>query len=139
MDYSKWIALFKMKGLSRLFARWRHPHTLPEEVASILDLDVSNYLTYEEFISLLKQHCHPPKTLTRFMPREQAERTFFKASYKEHFCNESHFSYCFKQGVIDFTLTYDGENRLRRLYLNHRGMELDQKLEIPLHNKEINL
>ncbi len=139
MDYSKWMDVLKMKSFLKLVARLRHPHTLPEEVAQILGLNVSNYLSYEQFTQLLCKQGHCPKTLMRFMPREQAERIFSSASYKEHFCNESHFSYSFKQGVIDFTLTYDAENRLRRLYLNHRGMNLDEKLEIPLNKEHIHL
>lgn len=111
-----------------LFIRFRYPVSMPEDVAADLGLDISNSLSFKEFIHFLTDPSHRPSKLTRFMPREQAEDIFRLALRKERFQQNSLFSYHFKGGWMEFILQFDEQSRLRRLYIRHK--DLKQKHEI---------
>lgn len=118
------------KPLLNLFIRFRYPVSMPEDVAADLGLNISNSLTFSEFMSCLTDPRHRPTKLTRFMPREQAEDIFRCALRKERFPQNSLFSYHFKGGWMEFVLQFDEQSRLRRLYIRHKALK--QKHEIPI-------
>lgn len=117
-----------LKPLFRLLVRFRYPVSMPEEVASDLGLNISNSLSFQEFIHCLTDPGHRPTKLTRFMPRNEAEEIFRCALRKERFQQNSLFSYHFKNGWMEFILQFDEQSRLRRLYIRHK--DLKQKHEI---------
>lgn len=118
------------KPFQRLFVRFRYPVSMPEDVASDLGLNISNYLTFQEFIELLTNPNTKPSKLSRYMPRHEAECIFQSALRKERFKHDSLFSYYFNGGWMEFVLQFDEQSRLRRLYINHKDMK--QKYEIPM-------
>lgn len=119
-----------LNRLRRFFVRLRHPFSLPEDVASDLGLNLSNYLSVSELIcSLASPECRPTK-LIKFMPREQAEQRFSTALRKEIFRHNSLFSYYFNGEWVEFVLQFDEHSRLRRLYLRHKNLK--QKCEISI-------
>lgn len=124
-----------MKGLdyfSRFFLRFRYPVTLPEDIADALGIEVSNFVTFEEFIHrLIEPECCPTK-LKKFMPREQAEALFATAQRKEKFRQSTLFSFYFSEGWVEFILEFDAQSRLRRMYLQHRMIQEERGVEIPL-------
>lgn len=119
-----------LKPLQRLFIRFRYPVSTPEDVATDLGLDISNSLTFEEFILFLTDPSHRPKKLTRFMPREKAEEIFRLALRKEKFQQNSLFSYHFKGGWMEFILQFDDQARLRRLYIRHKDLKHKHEIGI---------
>jgi hypothetical protein len=114
----------------RLLLRFRYPVSMPEDVAADLGLSLSNFLTFKEFVNQLTNPHLKPAKLTRFMPREQAEKTFQTAIRKEKFQHNSLFSYYFNEGWMEFVLQFDEQARLRRLYIQHR--ELKKRVEISI-------
>ena len=114
----------------RFLIRFRYPMSMPEDVANDLGLEISNLVTFNEFIHRLTSPESRPKKLIRFMPREQAESVFSTALRKEKFNQNSLFSYYFNGGWMEFALSFDGQSRLRRIYIHHK--DLKQKYEIPI-------
>lgn len=113
-----------------LFARFRYPVSMPEDVASDLGIEITNSIKFQKFIQcLIDPRCRPTK-LTRFMPREEAEDLFRMAKRREKFQQDSLFSYHFKGGWMEFILHFDEQSRLRRLYVRHK--DLKQKYEISI-------
>jgi hypothetical protein len=110
--------------------RFRFPCTLPSELANSLGVDIPRYPTFAELIQNIS-HSTPTK-LHRFMPREEAENLFTTAQRKEQFVEQSMFSYYFNEGWVEFVLQFDRQSRLRRLYLNHKSIQNDEGIEIPL-------
>lgn len=122
-----------MKELfSRFFARVRYPFSLPEEIAEALGVPLSNGLTFNEFFGMLLEPTFKPTTLSKFMTREQAEGAFGKALRKEQFAQSTLISYYFSEGWLEFVLKFDNEKRLRRLYIQHKNIDQDEGIEIPL-------
>lgn len=119
-----------LKPLQRLFVRFRYPVSTPEDVAADLGLDITNALTFQEFILFLTNPLHRPKKLIRFMGREQAEEIFRLALRKERFQQNSLFSYHFKEGWMEFILQFDDEARLRRLYIRHKNLKQKHEMGI---------
>lgn len=118
--------------LSSLIARIWYPVALPEHVAEALGIKVSNFLSFKELIKILSQSPCSPKRLSRFMPRDAAELVFHHATCKEVFRHKTLVSYYLPEGWIEFVLCYDNEERLRRVYLNHKEIENESGVEIPL-------
>lgn len=118
------------KSFLNLFVRFRYPVSMPEDVASDLGLNISNFLSFEEFMLQLTDPLHRPSKLTRFMSRDQAEEIFQSALRKERFKQNSLFSYHFNGNWMEFVLHFDEQSRLRRLYILHK--DLKQKHEIPI-------
>lgn len=116
--------------LSRLFVRFRYPVSLPEDVASDLGLELTNKLSFQEFIDRLTDPRHSPTKLSRFMPRDDAESIFCLAKKKERFKQDSLFSYHFKGGWMEFSLQFDEQSRLRRLYIRHKYLKKKHEIHI---------
>lgn len=130
----KSLEIFTVPLLSfiRLISRLKHPVSLPEEVAFDLGIVLSNRLNYQQLTDLFRQEKLIPSKLHRFMSRQLAEQSFVHAVKIERFCRESHFSYCFDGNWIDFTLHFDQNDQLRRLYVHCCGMAIDEQQEIDL-------
>jgi len=112
--------------------RFRYPVSLPEDVAEALGVKMSNFLTFNKLLEhLTSNHCCP-KRLTKYMPREIAEEAFLKAPRKEHFQKNTLFAYHFCEGWLEFSLHFDDESRLRRIYLQHKQIANNNGIEIPL-------
>ncbi|WP_068468214.1 hypothetical protein [Candidatus Protochlamydia phocaeensis] len=118
--------------LKHFFIRLRYPVSMPEDVAADLGLNISNALSFKEFIKCLTNPCLRPTKLMRFMPREEAESIFQAALRKERFKQNSLFSYHFNGGWMEFMLQFDEQSRLRRIYIQHK--DLEQKYEISISN-----
>ena len=67
------------------------------------------------------------------MDRKEAESVFSKAVRQEHFSQQSLFSYYFSQGWMEFSLHFDEDNRLRRLYVQHKAFQDPDGVEIQLN------
>lgn len=128
-----------MKALDsvyRLIQRLRYPVSLPEDVANALGIHVSNFMTFDQFVSqLVSPKCRPTR-LKKFMPREKAEEAFAGALRKEYFKHNSLFSYYFNEGWMEFVLFYDEHSRLRRIYLQHKHIVEEEGIEIPLSRND---
>ncbi len=116
----------------RFFLRFRYPVSLPEDIAQALGLEISNYVTFDEFIHYLTSDSCKPTRLTKFMQREKAEEAFKEAQCKECFKHSALFSFYFAEGWVEFVLEFDDHARLRRLYLNHKTIQEERGTEIIL-------
>lgn len=121
-----------LESLARLFLRLRYPMSLPEDIAFSLGIHISNSISFKDFVSCLTCPQARPTRLKKFMPRKLAEEAFKRAPRKECFQNNSHFSFCFNEGWVEFVLQFDDQSRLRRIYLHHRDIANDRGIEIPL-------
>lgn len=133
LDQSLGKNMKPMNWLFRFFLRFRYPVSLPEDIATDLGINTSNFLTFEEFVFQLSCSGCRPRHLTRFMPREAAEAAFQSAQRKECFGRNSLFSYYFHEGWLEFNLYFDEHSRLRRIYLQHKRLASDKGVEIPLN------
>ncbi len=124
-------------SLSRFFLRFRYPISMPEDIGTSLGIQMSNYITFHEFVTKLTSPACKPTKLLKFMPREKAEEAFFGAPLKEKFRNNTLVSYCFNEGWVEFVLHFDDNSKLRRIYLQHKDIKQDCGLEIPLHSMEL--
>ena len=125
-----------MKAIDRLyrfFIRFRYPVSLPEDIANALGIELSNFVTFEEFVERLTCPTCRPTRLSRFMPRDRAEAAFQTAQRKEHFKLNSLYSYYFSEGWLEFVLEFDENALLRRLYLHHKNIKQDRGIEIALN------
>ncbi len=118
--------------LSRFFLRFRYPVTLPEDVAQALGIELSNNISFERFVHLLTCPTCQPSKLRKYMSRDIAEDAFQNAHCKEHFKKNSLFSFYFSEGWVEFSLEFDNQSKLRRLYLHHKSIEQERGIEIPL-------
>lgn len=119
--------------LYRVFLRFRYPVSLPEDVADALGVQVSNFLSFEEFVNqLISPSCRPTR-LKKYMPRAEAEAAFHGALRKERFKQNTLFSYYFNEGWMEFVLLFDEHSRLRRVYLQHKKITRQEGIEIPLN------
>lgn len=125
--------------LSRFFLRIRYPVSLPEEIAEALGVSLSNHAPFTEFVSRLACPSCRPTRLTKFMPREKAEEAFQNAPRQEKFKQNTLISYQFNEGWVEFILQFDEQSRLRRIYLQHKHIEHDRGIEIPLNKSEFNM
>lgn len=116
----------------RFLLRFRYPVSLPEEVASALGIDVSNFVSFEEFVSVLTSPTCRPTRLTKYMSRERAEEAFKTALRKERFKRNTLYSYYFNEGWLVFILQFDDQHRLSRIYLQHKRIKQDRGIELSL-------
>lgn len=114
----------------RLLSRFRYPVSMPEDVARDLGLNISNYVTFSEFINSVIDPLSPPKNLARYMSRDIAEGMFCLARKKEKFKTCSLFSYHFKDGWMEFILQFDNQSQLRRLYICHKHLKEKREISI---------
>jgi hypothetical protein len=122
--------------LCRFFIRFRYPISLPEDIAEALGINLSNYITFEKFVSLLTCPSCKPTKLHKYMSREKAELAFKNAHCKEQFKGSSLYSFYFAEGWMEFMLEFDDQSRLRRMYLHHKNIELERGAEIQLYQHE---
>ncbi len=116
-----------LKHIHKFFQRMKHPISLPEDIGKDLGIQVLyNELSFEECIDRLASSC-ASKHLKRFQPREEVEPLFKTAVRKEIFKETSLFSYYLYDGWLAFKLIFDDQNRLRRVYIQHK--ELDHALD----------
>lgn len=123
--------------LRRLLLRFRYPVSLPEDVSKALGLDISNYVTFDQLVSLVTSPSFMPTTLSKFMPRNKAEEAFKHAQCKECFKRSSLYSFYFSEGWLEFLLEFDDHSRLRRVYMHHKDIQQDRGIEIPLTRQHI--
>lgn len=120
------------KQLQRLLLRFRYPVSLPEDVANAFGVQLTNFITFSEFMDeLIKKAQHSPR-LKKLLHREAAERVFEKALRKEIFQHSSLFSYYFTEGWLEVILQFDDQSRLRRLYIQHKLIPEEEGVEISL-------
>lgn len=112
------------------FVRFRYPVSLPEDIGKDLGLEIDNHMSFQEFINKLTDPRLRPSTLSRLMSREEAEKKFNRALKKESFLQQSLFFYHFNGSWMGFTLDFDENSRLRRLYLMHRDLKKKHEISI---------
>jgi hypothetical protein len=117
----------------RYFLRFRYPVSQPEDIAGALGIELSCYLTFDEFVNRLKCPHLRPTRLKKYMPRQQAEEAFQNALRTDKFGYKSLFSYYFNEGWMEFVLQFDEKELLRRIYLQHKYIHEDIGLEISLN------
>lgn len=122
-------------GLTRLLSRFRYPVSLPEDVAHDLGLYLPNTLNFKEFLCLLNAPHQRPTKLRKYMDRTLAEASFETALRKEVFRSCSLFSYYFNKGWLVFTLYFDEQSRLRRVYLQCPACEQTDGFDIPIDDE----
>lgn len=120
----------------RLLYRIKNPVSLPEDIGKDLGIQILyNELNFQECIKQLIGGECCSKYLLRFMPREKAETLFKSAIRKETFRDTSLFSYYIYNGWLAFKLIFDEQNRLRRVYLQHKELRdtmSDEGVEMPI-------
>jgi len=128
-----WLFMHKsLDRLSRFFARFRYPVTLPEDVTETLGVQVSNFMSFDELIKKITSSRCNPLSLAKYMPRKEAERAFQRATCIEQFGEKTLVSYFFPEGWVEFVLKFDHQSRLRRIYLLHKEIEEVEGVEICL-------
>lgn len=121
--------------ISKILLRLRYPVTLPEEIATDIGVSLTNFLSFDEFVRTLTNLSCRPRHLKRFMPRDTAEAAFQNAQRKEIFGRNSLFFYYFSEGWLEFSLHFDEQSRLRRVYLRHKQLPREQGVEILLNQE----
>lgn len=116
--------------LCRLLVRFRYPFSAPADIASALGIHASHFLTFNTLISHLTNPNCKPATLSKYMPRSQAESAFATALRKERFQSDSLFSYHINGVWLEFVLHFDDQARLRRLYLSHKDFKEKHEISI---------
>lgn len=116
----------------RLLSRFRHPVSLPEDVAIALGFDLSNFLSLEQLLQQFRRRAVHPSRLIRFMPRKEAESAFSLAVRCERFGCHTICSYHFQSTWLEFRLQFDDCDRLRRVYVLHKEIAEEEGIELPL-------
>lgn len=120
--------------LYQFILRVRYPISLPEDIALDLGINAPNFLSFEEFVANLTNPLSRPQKVSRFMPREVAESAFQNAQRKEKFSRNSLYSYYMYEGWLEFSLYFDEQSRLRRIYVQHKLLAAERGVEIPLNH-----
>lgn len=126
----QWLRVLKQL-LNCATLRFRYPVSLPEDIAEALGIHLPNYLSFDDFILKLSNPTFCAR-LSRFMPREEAEKSFLKAIRTERYAEKTVLSYYFSEGWMEIILQFDRESRLRRVYLHHREIPSERGVELPL-------
>ena len=66
------------------------------------------------------------------MPRRQVDAAFSNARRKDTFQHRSIYSYYVGDGWLEFTLHFDENSRLRRLYVDHKNLQKEGGVELKL-------
>lgn len=96
-----------------------------------LGIEVSNFKGCDCLIGQLLGPSGQPTRLHRFMTRERAEYVFERALRCERFRRHTLCCYYLNDGWLNFRLDFDAQDRLRRLYVQHRCLE-GRGRELPL-------
>lgn len=118
--------------LKHFLVRLRHPLSSPEDIAETLGIYLPNTLTFEEMLQKIANPSLPLLNLKKYMSRKEVESIFRGAQRKEIFLENTRISYYFKEGWVGFSLHFDKDNHLRRLYLQHMNIKTEEGIEIPL-------
>lgn len=118
--------------LLEMLVRLRYPVSLPQDVACSLGIELPNTVRFKELLTQLTDPSLKLGTLTRYMPRDEAERSFQSALRKERFQHSSLYSFYFTEGWLEFELHFDETSKLRRLYVHHRLLPYPSGYEITL-------
>lgn len=121
--------------LLKLICRFRHQVSLPEDVSAALGVPLSNFSSLPFLLQELSSPYCRPTRLSRFMDRKQAEAAFAMAVKIERFSRHTLCSYYFKNGWLEFILHFDEQHKLRRLYLHHRDLSLQDGVELVLEQR----
>lgn len=124
--------MIKTNVFSRFFLRFRYPISLPEEISEALGVNLPHDISFEEFVRQLTCPSCCPTKLSKFMPRSEAENAFLSAKCTEKFSNRTLICYHFNEGCLEFDLHFDAESRLRRLYIQHKDIHIENGYEIKL-------
>jgi hypothetical protein len=122
------------QALMKFLARIWYPVALPEDLAEVFEIEISNFVPYPkllETISGCQLHSH---RLAKYMPRKLAESVFRHATCVETFKDKSIASYYFHEGWIEFVLYFDQDGALRRIYLLHKEIPNEMGVELPLNS-----
>jgi hypothetical protein len=123
--------------LAKLYSGWQYRLYSFKEVADDLGVDVPGNIAFEGFVkALTTQYGHSAK-LTKFMPRDDAEKVFASAIKKERFSRHSLYSYYFDKDWVGFYLQFDQNSKLRRLYIQHKNFKKHSGEEIELNRPKI--
>lgn len=118
-----------------MLVRLRYPVSLPQDIACCLGVKMQNTVRFKDLLSQLTDPSLKLDTLTKYMPRNLAERSFHNALRKERFQQSSLYSFYFNEGWLEFELHFDEESRLRRIYIHHRLLPHHLGYELPLTQK----
>ena len=118
--------------ISRFFLRFRYPLSMPEDIAIALGVEISNEVSFTEFVNQLSCPSCCPTKLMKFMPRDLAEKAFEKAPCKEKFNDRTLICFQFNEGWMEFDLQFDSQSRLRRVYLQHKNIVNERGVELKL-------
>ncbi|SCA63319.1 Uncharacterized protein SCG7086_AO_00150 [Chlamydiales bacterium SCGC AG-110-P3] len=118
--------------IGRFLCRFRYPVSLPQDIAEVLDLRVTNFIRFDKLLQMVTGPETCPARLSRMMPRAHAERVFRSAVRIDCFHSKSLYSYYFPGGWLEFTLYFDDSSRLRRMFVQHRSIVNEQGVEINL-------
>lgn len=121
--------------LSKYFARFRYPFSMPEEVGQDIGLDINNQITFNHFINILANPAFHPSRVYKYMSRDEADALFAHAFRSDRFQTKSLFYYYFKQGWVEFEMTFDATGRLRRMLIQNK-MIAEDSIEIKLAPKK---
>lgn len=111
--------------------RYYYPYSLPSEIGNALGVQLVDSMPYERFLeSLIDLHTSP--RLSRYMCRAAAEKAFRAATRCERYDNTTRYFFRFTDGWVEFELLFDEGNKLRRLFLHHRCIQDQDRLEIML-------
>ena len=124
---------FFQKYFQSLVDKWGPSGGLAREIAGTIGLDLSSAAGYTELLKQLSQpHCKA-RCLVRYMPRLKAESIFSGAHRREVFLRVSVFSYyCPKNGWLGLILSFDEEDRLRRIHVQHNSFDAEDGLELSI-------
>ena len=120
------------KYVFEMLVRLRYPVSMPQDIACALGIQVQNTVRFRGLLTQLTDPSCKPPNLTKYMPRDKAERCFHHASRKERFQQSSLYSFYFNEGWLEFALHFDETSRLRRLYVHHRLIPHPSGYELPL-------
>lgn len=124
-----------LRQLYRFVIRLRYPVCCPEDIGLALGIELSNSLSFDELVAKLAHGSYYADRLEKYMERPAAECAFANAQRIERFQHNTLASYYFHEGWMEFSLQFDAENRLRRVYLQHQYIPTVMGVEITLKQK----
>ena len=120
-----------LHAITHIRTRIRYPYALPSDIGKALGLSLPDNLLYLALLESLST-IHHPQSLEKFMTRKRAENCFCGATRCEKFTLSTLCSYRFTEGWVEFELQFDEHDKLRRLYLIHKELRNQDRIEINL-------